>query len=66
MRLHHLLSHGQQLVDFTVSPVWTSHVDVAALTSPAPGTTMPSNRIYMKMEHQYVYGSKGDIWVRNI
>ena len=33
MRLHHLLSHdGQQLADFTVSPVRTTHVDIAELS----------------------------------
>ena len=32
MQLHHLLAHDQQLTDFTVSPVRTTHVDIAALS----------------------------------
>ena len=59
-RAHHLLSRDcQQLVDSTVSPVRTtmlmlsfvvSAVQTTTPLSPAPGTTEPSNCVYIKMK----------------
>ena len=47
MQLHHVLSHdGQQLANFTVSPVRTADVDIA--TTPLP-KSRPWNRKAVKL-----------------